>query len=261
MQYRLSAMLGLALAAFTTVGYAQTSDGWEFSVNGDTTLAAATYGSGQSVAIRCKKDVLDVIIVGLPIASGFTRLLDIDSGDGFHRQTWATVADQPLAYAVRPEFVARSLRAGGPFTIRTYPAEDQPTRKRFVFSLPTDPANLDRVLSACGTQLEDADDTQQEIEPPAGPPPNMFPDLWVSRGIPDFPQLAQSRGQETGAAIVRCVVAEGGRLSFCRAKGEFPAGFGFGATAAAGMNTARINLGPGVEPGMIFINVVRYQLE
>jgi len=262
MKYLSAALCSLTLAALASSGHAQTNDGWKYTIDGDTTLATAAYDSGQSIAVRCKKDILDVIIIGLPVAPGLTRLLDVDSGDGFHRQTWANVPDQPVAYAVRSEFAARLLRSGGSFTIRTYPAEEQEAVKRFVLSLPTDRANLDRALAACGTPLEDAEDAQQEVEPPFdAPPPNMFPNLWVSRGTPNFPQLAQSRGQETGAAIVRCVVGEEGRLNQCRAKTESPTGFGFGASAAAALSTARINLGPGVEPGMIFINVVRYQLQ
>lgn len=261
MRYTAAILLGLMLTGAASSGQAQTDDGWDFAVNGDVTVASAEYASGQTLAARCKDKVLSFILIGLPIETGATRLLDIDVGEGFHRQTWLNVPDQPMASAVRAGMVARSLRHGGEFQLKTYPSVDHPEIKRYALPLPSDSANLDRVLAACGTPLEDVRDERREIEPPLAAPPNTLPDLWASLGRPDFPSAAQRAGQENGSTIISCLVGERGSLSECRAEMETPPGFGFGATAAAMARTGRLKLGPGVEPGMILVSVTRFQLQ
>ncbi len=104
-------------------------------------------------------------------------------------------------------------------------------------------------------------DERREIEPPLAAPPNTLPDLWVSRGRPDFPTAAQRAGQENGSTIITCLVGQRGSLSECRAAMETRPGFGFGAAAADMARTGRLRLGPGVEPGMILVSVTRFQIQ
>lgn len=254
---RLAAALITALAAPAA---AQSDDGWTVTEASGALIASASYESGQSFVVRCRDRRLDVMMTGVPAEAGSKSVWFewTSAGGDRQRQTWLNLPDQPMAFAARPVHVARILRKGGPVSIRVLPTDETPRAHRYDLPLPSDGAGVEQVLAACKVRLDDPRDDLVEVDPPFERP-GVYPVAWEKLATPDYPNTAMSAG--AGEVLFSCVVAEAGRLRDCRVEQETPPRVGFGQATLAALPSARLRLGPGVEPGRLMIARMRYRLD
>lgn len=147
----LCAVLGAGQAAATT----PQDDDWEFQEDPAQNLmvAAVRYEAGAAIVVQCRAGALTAVLVGLTPAPGGLELNATRADGRQDIQAWAP-AGSPGAF--RSETAARDvrfMRGGGRYSLRT--AEGAATRLRADFDLPTQSANLDRVLTGCGWALTD----------------------------------------------------------------------------------------------------------
>lgn len=157
-------VLAVVLAgAICSPALAQEEDDWEFGEDAARQLTVATvrYDAGKAVVAQCEKGELKVVIVGLPAATTGSRHLNASRTDGRRdSQGWFAPVGQTAFTSTTPGRDARFLRGGGMFELRS--AEDEAgTPMRAAFDLPTQNANLDRVLAACGYAVTDDRDLLQ----------------------------------------------------------------------------------------------------
>ncbi|PZN98729.1 MAG: energy transducer TonB, partial [Alphaproteobacteria bacterium] len=84
--------------------------------------------------------------------------------------------------------------------------------------------------------------TPPEPAPVAAPPrpPVITNPSWNRRPAGEFPERAQSRGIETGSAVLECTVNPNGSVSGCVIISETPSGAGFGQAALTGARRAQL---------------------
>lgn len=63
---------------------------------------------------------------------------------------------------------------------------------------------------------------------------------WVRQPIPEYPELAMSRGIESGDVVLRCETLAAGEFGACEVVSESPRGAGFGEAALAATRQARV---------------------
>lgn len=255
-----TALLSAALLVAVTPAVAQNADGWTVTEASGALIASASYESGQSFVVRCRDRRLDVMMTGVPIEAGsMTRWLEWTSTSGDRqRQTWINLPDRPMVFAARPVHVARILQKGGPVSVRLLPTIETPQARRYDLSLPSDGAGVEQVLAACKVRLDDPRDDLVEVNPPFEQP-GVYPGIWEKMATPNYPNSAMSAGD--GEVLFSCVVAEAGRLRDCRVEQETPPRVGFGQATLAALPSARLRLGPGVEPGRFVIARMRFRLD
>jgi hypothetical protein len=238
----------------------QNSDGWTVTEASGVLIASASYESGQSFVVRCRDRRLDVMMTGVPAEAGSkSRWLEwTPAGGDRQRQTWFNLADRPMVFAARPVHVARILRKGGSASVRLLPTTETPRAHRYDLPLPSDGAGLDQVLTACKIRLDDPRDDLVEVDPPFARP-GVYPLAWEKLATPAYPNTAISAG--AGEVLFSCVVAEAGRLRDCRVEQETPPRVGFGQATLAALPSARLRLGPGIEPGRLMIARMLYRLD
>ncbi len=255
-----AALLSAVQVATAAPAAVQNSDGWTVTEASGALIASASYESGQSFVVRCRDRRLDVMMTGVPVEAGSrSRWLEWTSvGGDRQRQTWLNLSDTPMVFAGRPVHVARILRKGGPVSIRVLPTDETPRAHRYDLPLPSDGDGVDQVLAACKVRLDDPRDDLVEVDPPFERP-GVFPGIWERMATPDYPNTAMSAG--AGEVLFSCVVAEAGRLRDCRVEQETPPRVGFGQATLAALPSARLRLGPGVEPGRLMMARMRYRLD
>lgn len=144
-----------------TAAQAQDDD-WEYQedTTGKISVAAVRYESGQALIVQCRDEVLRAVVTGLPASAEQVLEVNATRADGrADRQTF-TPAGSAGAWQIglMPRDV-RFLRGGGVYSVRS--AEGADTVFRADFDLPTQFANLDRVLTACGWAASDERDLLQ----------------------------------------------------------------------------------------------------
>ncbi len=152
------AMLVAAAICAPTLAFAQDDD-WEFGEDAARQLTVATvrYDGGKAVVAQCQAGALKVVLVGLPASTEVIRMLSASRADGrTDVQTWAAQPGATVFTSLVSGRDARFLRGGGLFEVRTAPGVPAPMRASF--DLPTENANLDRVLVACGYGVSDERD-------------------------------------------------------------------------------------------------------
>ena len=180
-----------ALAVVTGLGLtaATQDDDWEFQQDAarNITIAAARYDAGQIIVVQCRDNKLTAVLGGLP-QSADTLQVQANRADGRSIvQSWRP-AGSPGAYSsVVAGRDVRFLRGGGLYTLRT--AEGETPVFRGSFDLPTQSANLDRVLTACGWATEDdrdllAEATQVSLTRPGDDDGPRRPQVQMRRGAP-----------------------------------------------------------------------------
>lgn len=155
----LAVVLAGAICA-PALAIAQEDDDWEFGEDAARQLSVATvrYDAGKAVVAQCEKGEFKVVIVGLPATTAASRQLDASRADGRRdRQGWFATPGQTAFTSTVSGRDARFLRGGGLFDLRSAQGEEG-TPMRASFDLPTQNANLDRVLTACGYATSDARD-------------------------------------------------------------------------------------------------------
>ena len=151
---------GLAMTVglgMTTAAAAQDDD-WEFQQDPahNIAIAVARYDAGQMIVVQCRDNKLTAVLAGLPAATAPLELSANRADGRSDQQIWAP-AGAPGAY--RSGVSARDIRfmkGGGLYSVRT--GEGAETAFRGAFDLPTQSANLDRVLTACGWATTDERD-------------------------------------------------------------------------------------------------------
>lgn len=254
--------MGLAaalLAALASPAAAQADDGWDMTQIENGLIASVDYASGQTFMVVCRGRQLDVIMNGVPVdAEGKTRWVGWTTSSGEARQTWISAPGRPLISAARPAHVARLLKQGGALSVRLLPTEQIERVHQYDLPLPTNSSGVDQVLAACQVRLDDPRDELIEIEPPFERP-GVLGNIYRKMARPNYPPSAMSAG--AGEVLFSCIVAEAGAMKDCRIERETPSGVGFGQATLAALPAARLQLGPGVEPGRFIVSRMRYRLD
>ncbi len=155
-------LLGLAalMAAMmpSTTAFAQDDD-WEYEQDPSRALsvAAARYEAGLAIMVQCRQGGLTAALVGLPPELDSRIELQATRADGRNDvQTWLPAGAPGLMRSNNAARDVRFLRGGGAYTIWTPEGDAPPFRT--TFDLPTEHANLDRVLTDCGWPVTDERD-------------------------------------------------------------------------------------------------------
>jgi hypothetical protein len=214
----------LAAGLLCAPAMAQETDDWELGQDAlrQMTRATVQYDGGKAIVVQCQAGVLKVVLIGLPATTAPTRHLDASRADGRRdRQGWFAEPGQTAFTSTVSGRDARFLRGGGLFELRSAAGDATPVRASF--DLPTQNANLDRVLAACGYAATDDRDaiqrtgedlkTEWEAEHANDPPP--LPRMARSRSIsgaarrpsrPDTPPTPPERKPAEMSCIVRAAV-------------------------------------------------------
>jgi hypothetical protein len=225
MKSTLFAALCAVLCAGPTLAHAQDEDDWEFqhepSLN--QTVAAVRYDAGVAIIVQCRDRALSAALIGMPAGVGGIEV-QARRGDGrTDVQTWVPGPQPGILMSTVPARDIRFMRGGGLYSIRT--ADGASRALRTNFDLPTQSANLDRVLSACGWGLTDDRDqlaragrAEVSFRDPDAPPPRERPRGRGARaGLPEAPTPAGPPVQQLPVAELQisCVLQDL-KLTGCR---------------------------------------------
>lgn len=181
---------GLAVAP---MAMAQSEDDWEFVADGARLTAMASYAGGQSIIAQCAGQELKLVIVGLPATTETARVLDAVRSDGaMDTQSWQVVEGQALVSSM-PARDLRFMRVGGVLRLRS--AAGQEPAATAAFDLPTQHANIDRVLTACGYDLTAERDA--------------IPRAAVSLRLVDPPRRGSVGGKPGQSLEISCIIQRG----------------------------------------------------
>lgn len=255
---RLAMALGLSLVAAGPAAAQTVEDDWDLTRERGTTMAFIAFNEGVGVAVRCRHLGLDLVLVGLPPATGDShrRILEIGLGSAAPFKTSWMVGEPPTAAtALAPGYLSRTLREGGMFRV-IVPAEGDRHRAEYRLPLPRSESAVNDVLTACRQPLQDDRDEAARAAFAAG---DMDVD-WRRRPAPSFPDRAANARINNGMAHLSCLPRPDGRLEECRIESEYPAEFGFGAAALHSMRDARVT-GEIVDPGRPIFFSIHFRLQ
>lgn len=157
-------LVALAAAASVSASASAQDDDWEFQEDATQKLsvAAVRYDAGQAIVVQCRDGALTAVLVGLP-QSAQALQVNATRADGRGVSQAFVSGGAPGAWRMAtPGRDVRFLRGGGLYSIQT-PAGATPV-VRAAFDLPTQSANIDRVLTACGWAVEDERDQLADAE-------------------------------------------------------------------------------------------------
>jgi hypothetical protein len=176
-----------AMAAAPTIACAQDDD-WEFQQDPSRRISVASvrYDAGQTIIVQCREGGLTAVMTGLP-PSGERLNLAATRADGRSgSQSWTPAGAAGAYQSATPGQDVRFMRGGGIYAVRT--GQGAATAFRGSFDLPTQSANLDRVLTDCGWAITDerdglasADGLISLIDPEAQPRRPRGPSRSVSQ--------------------------------------------------------------------------------
>lgn len=252
----LSALAALVAALPASAQTAE--DDWDLTREGRTTMAFIAFNEGVGVAVRCRNQGLDLVLVGLPPASTDrdSRTLEIGLGSAAPFETrWMVGEPSTAATALVPAYLARTLREGGLFRV-IVPAEGEQRRAEYRLPLPRSVAAVNDVLTACRTPLQDDRD---EAARAAFAADDLVLD-WVRRPAPLYPDRAVTAGIRNGMAHLSCLPRPDGRLEECRIESEYPAEADFGHSAVRSMRDARVS-GESLDPTRPIFFTIRFRYE
>lgn len=151
-------ILTAALCAVLGAGEATAApqdDDWEFQEDPAHNLmvAAVRYDGGAAIIVQCRAGALTAVLVGLTPSDSELELWATRADGRNDAQVWAPAGAAGAFRSKTAGRDARFLRGGGSYSLRT--PEGAATRLRADFDLPTQSANLDRVLTGCGWALSD----------------------------------------------------------------------------------------------------------
>ncbi|MEY4555734.1 MAG: hypothetical protein RL093_853 [Pseudomonadota bacterium] len=153
MRLTLIAALCAFVCAGPTAAVAQDEDDWEFQHEAslNQTVAAVRYDAGVAIVVQCRDNALSLALVGMPAGVGGLEVQARRADGRTDTQTWGAGPQSGVLLSAVAARDIRFLRGGGLYSIRT--ADGSPRALRTNFDLPTQSANLDRVLTACGWPL------------------------------------------------------------------------------------------------------------
>ncbi|MFC5371702.1 hypothetical protein ACFPIF_04015 [Brevundimonas faecalis] len=206
----------------------QTIDDWDLAVDSARQLTVATvaYAEGSTLFAACLNDTLTVGLKGLPTSSVASRRFERRFDDGHTESTFWEASDKGTGLiSATPARVARSFRNGSRLVLSSAPDGEVPIH--LAFDVPTQSANLDRVLAACGRPLENPLDS--------APPLDM-----LLQQTPAIPPAASARYSSYQVEL-DCIVADG-RLSACLSEHQRPADPALGVAVAREANGVRVKV-------------------
>ena len=153
MRSLLLATLCAGLCAGPTAALAQDEDDWEFQHEAslNQTVAAVRYDAGVAIVVQCRDRALSLALIGMPAGVGGLEVQARRADGRTDLQTWVPGPAPGILMSTVPARDIRFLRGGGLYSVRTVDGASRALRTNF--DLPTQSANLDRVLSACGWPL------------------------------------------------------------------------------------------------------------
>lgn len=155
MKPTLVAALCVIVCAGAGAAHAQDEDDWEFQHDPaqNQTVAVVRYDAGAAIIVQCRNGALSAALVGMPAATEAIALRATRADGRSDSQIWVPGAGPGIFLSAVPARDVRFMRGGGLYSVHT--AEGAPRAMRSNFDLPTQSANLDRVLTACGWALSD----------------------------------------------------------------------------------------------------------
>jgi hypothetical protein len=225
MRSLLLAALCAGLCAGPTAALAQDEDDWEFhhEASLNQTVAVVRYDAGVAIVVQCRDRALSLALIGMPAGAGGLEVQAQRADGRTDLQTWVPGPAPGILMSSVPARDIRFLRGGGLYSVRT--VDGAPRTLRTNFDLPTQSANLDRVLTACGWGLTDDRDqlsragrAEISFRDPDAPPPRERPRGRGARaGIPEAPAPAGPPVQQLPVAELQisCVLQDL-KLTGCR---------------------------------------------
>lgn len=218
----MTAGLGLATTA------AAQDDDWEFQHDPaqNIAIAAARYDAGQMIVVQCRDGKLTAVVTGLPASAEPLRLNAARADGRSDQQTWTAAGAAGAYRSNAPGRDVRFMKGGGLYSVQT--ADGAEPSFRGAFDLPTQSANLDRVLTTCGWSTTDERDAlgiapgvsltdpgarrparrqrsalsrapRREVEPPVGAPVTPPAEQLVSCVVRDM-HLKECRAEHQASA-------------------------------------------------------------
>lgn len=162
-----SVCLTMALLASPAFALSQNAvdDDWDYGENTehDTVAASVSYSSGQFLLAHCANNRFMLAIAGLPEQEGQGYSATVSTDTRNIIQTWEKMGGVPRLSA-DPARDARLLRNGGTLAFTT-PQTGQIPAVSVPLELPSQHANLDKVLAQCGYELADDRDHLERVDP------------------------------------------------------------------------------------------------
>lgn len=235
------ALLALLAGGWASAPQEDRSDDWTLThlPAGAGLAAGAMFDNGITLLVRCQNDVLDLMIGGLPEATGRTGMREIGLATGADEPrmtTWTVGTQRSVAFSRLPALVARNLAEGGDLQI-VVPSEGR--RMRYVMSLDPSSTAVEQVLTACGRPLVDPRDNRLHGNGQDGLP---TPFEWARTPRIEFPHPVGDRSPRTGYVTMTCVVVAQGRLDECQIEAEHPAGYNLARAVLRGLRSGRVRL-------------------
>lgn len=229
----LSATLAVALPALAQ----DTVADWDVTRDPDRklTVAFTAFDNGLAIGTRCLNNSFQVLINGLPPATGEIRTLKIAFEDEeADEQRWNVGENREVAISDYPSPLARNLRKGGRMQIVVPGGAENGRNLRYVIDLPASGAAIDETLQACGRPLVDPRNAERSALPEDGLPPEIE---WARQPRPTYPS---GRTYTRGFATVTCLSQADGRLRDCMIESEHPMDGGFGKALLDSTRDARV---------------------
>jgi len=202
------------------------------------TIATAAFNNGITLISRCSKGVFDLILTGLPSASGkeSSRLLTLvlDNNVDPKPSSWLVGEDRTVAFSQIPAMLARQLATGGHLEIIA-PAEPGGRRTRYIMELTRSGSAIEETLNACDRPLVDPRDLV--LQGDGGALPDGI--IWTRLPRPNFPNGGTARA---GYVTLSCLAGAEGRAQDCQVESEQPPGANFARAALRSMDAARLGL-------------------
>tara|TARA_R110000787_G_scaffold69653_1_gene154940 strand:- start:15 stop:776 length:762 start_codon:yes stop_codon:yes gene_type:complete len=225
-----SLLSALVVAAFgNPTAPAQTTGDWDFFADParNLTVASVDYSSGVSLTVHCLSGALTAGIRGLSDVAPSSLLFDRQRNSGsVEVSLWRpTPAGDGLINTSARD--ARSFRQGGTLALAANPQSDSPLRIQL--DLPSQSANLDRVLGACGLALVNPIDDAPDASDVVVQVPRLE--------IPD----PVARRYDGIQVELDCLIANA-RLTACQSERQLPADPAAGALTARAANGTRVRV-------------------
>lgn len=229
-------ILGLAVLLGASAPATDPEGDWDLAIRPELGLTAASLTFDQNIlALRCREGVLDMLVSGLPVSTGESRMVRVSAGAiADEEQRWFARPGEPVLGPEEPARLARQLRAGGELDLRVEPEAEGERPRRYRLPIPASGASVDAVLAACGTPRDEPRDLLRRASGADSP-------IWRAQPRPEFPPSREAMQAGSGTVQVSCVIGPAWELADCRAETETPPGAGFAQAAIRAAERAEIS--------------------
>lgn len=217
-----------ALVLVGSVVAGQTSDDWDYETAPGRAMASTAYAEGVMLFVACSNGAFIVGVRGLPASAQQAGTFIRTRADGRTESSyWDTSKAGGVLVSSNPGRIARSFRSGGRLILNSAP-EDEGAPVHIALDLPSQSANLDRVMTECGRALESPLDDALVL---TGDNLQAIP--WI---MPP-PEGGRARYR----IELECLVTNQ-RLASCRIENQAPANVALGAAYLRQANGRRIRV-------------------